>query len=488
MTTPTQVIVESQQAEPSQAPSIARKAPAVVTYSRSWALALFVVDLSLFILSTYLAKLIAERVWQTPPLQKQIVGDAIVITLWILMFHALGLYRRTYAFRVKDELYYTVAALSLGVMPQLIVFSIVPAISTSRVGAVFALGLSIVLVGTGRALMHGLRSSLDFFGPNKSRIAIVGTGTRVREAVSSLDLSRGASPLLIEVDDLDATLTSSDRGDPVPLDSVEWFAKALQSRCDTLIFTEMMAPHLLPRLLDVAARYHMRVAFAPPRIKRHAFSLSIETSGSQALIVATQLNACTPTARLTKRIVDVIFATIALAIFLPVMVVCAIAIFLDSGRPLLYRQERVGMGGKRFNILKFRSMKVDAESEVGAVWVRENDDRRTRVGAIIRRLSFDELPQLFNVLRGEMSLVGPRPERPVFVEKFRQVLPRYDERHLVQPGITGWSHVQMRRLVKTSDMAERLEYDLRYLEQWSLWLDISILFKTAVEFLFQRAG
>jgi exopolysaccharide biosynthesis polyprenyl glycosylphosphotransferase len=487
MTTPTPVVAESQQAESSQAPSIARKAPAVVTYSRSWALALFVVDLSLFILSAYLAKLIAERVWEVPPLQKQIVGDAIVITLWILMFHALGLYRRTYAFRVKDELYYTVAALSLGVMPQLIVFSIVPAISTSRVGAVFALALSIVLVGTGRAVMHGLRSSFDVFG-RKGRIAIVGTGMRVREAVSSLDLSRGASPLLIEVDDLDATLTSGDRGDPVSLENVDWFAQALQSRCDTLIFTEMMAPHLLPRVLDVAARYHMRVAFAPPRIKSHAFSLSIETSGSQALIVATQLNACTPTARLTKRIIDVIFATIALTIFLPVMVICAIAIFLESGRPILYRQERVGMGGNCFNILKFRSMTVDAESQIGAVWVRENDDRRTRVGAIIRRLSFDELPQLFNVLRGEMSLVGPRPERPVFVEKFRQILPRYDERHLVQPGITGWSHVQMRRLVKTSDMAERLEYDLRYLEQWSLWLDISILFKTAVEFLFQRAG
>jgi exopolysaccharide biosynthesis polyprenyl glycosylphosphotransferase len=484
MSTP--VYVESQHSETSPVPVTTHKTPAVVTYSRSWAFALFVVDLTLFVLSTYLAKLVAERLYHTPPLNKQILGVVIVVTLWILMFHALGLYRRTYAFRVKDELYYTVAALSLGVMPQLIVYSIVPAISTSRVGAMLALALSIVLVGTGRAFMHGLRSSLDIFR-RKSRIAIIGTGMRVREAISSLDLSNGASPLLIEVEDLDATLTGAPGG-LSSLECVDWFAQALDSRCDTLIFTEMMSPHFLPRVLDVASRYHMRIAFAPPRIKRHAFSLSLETNGNQALIVATQLNACTPTARLTKRIIDIVFGSIALALFFPIMLLCAIAIIIESGRPILYRQERVGMGGKSFNILKFRSMCLDAESKIGAIWVRENDDRRTRVGAILRRLSFDELPQLFNVLRGDMSLVGPRPERPVFVEQFRQMFPRYDERHLVQPGITGWSHVQMRRLVETSDISERLEYDLRYLEQWSLWLDISILFKTAIEFLFQKAG
>jgi len=181
-------------------------------------------------------------------------------------------------------------------------------------------------------------------------------------------------------------------------------------------------------------------------------------------------------------------ALAALIVLIPVFPFLALAIWIEDHGPIFYRQERMGLDGRSFMILKFRSMRVDAESEVGAVWVRENDDRRTRVGAVIRRLSFDELPQLFNVLRGDMSLVGPRPERPVFVEKFREVSPRYDERHLVQPGITGWSHIMMQRLVTTDDMAARNEYDLRYIEQWSVWLDMSILFKTAVEFLFQRAA
>ncbi|MGZ3509049.1 MAG: hypothetical protein ACXWNJ_11665, partial [Vulcanimicrobiaceae bacterium] len=314
MSTP--VLVESQERQTAPSLATASKTPGRVTYSRAWAVALFVVDLSLFVLSTYLAKLVAERVYHTPPPTKLILGDIIVVTLWILMFHVLGLYRHTYAFRMKDELYYTCAALSLGVMPQLVVFTIFPAISTSRVGALFALALSIIMVGTGRVVMHGVRN-LSIFRRNK-RIAIVGTSTRVREAVSSLDLSTGSLPLLIEVEDIDGTFTAGDGVQPLPFERVAWFDQAIQSRCDTLIFTEMVNPEVLPQVLDVAARYHMRVAFAPPRIKRYSFSLSLETNGSQALIVARQLNACTPTARLTKRILDVFLAAIALVVFSPV--------------------------------------------------------------------------------------------------------------------------------------------------------------------------
>jgi exopolysaccharide biosynthesis polyprenyl glycosylphosphotransferase len=464
----------------------ARRVPFAVTYSSKWATALLCVDVTLFIASAFLANVLAQHIWQTPPFGKQITGAIIIISLWILLFKTLGLYQRTYAFRMKDELYYTFAALSLGVMPQLIVFTIVPAISTSRVGALLTLAFSIVMVGSGRAAMHGIRN-LRVFKRN-ARIAFVGTRTRIRDAVVSIDRPMEYPPLLIEVDDVDQTLCATNGSPPPDVDSLEWFLHALHSRCGTLAFTEMIDPQRLPRVLDVAARYHMRVAFAPPRIKCHSFSLSLETSGNQALIVASPLNACMPTARLTKRVLDLCVGWLALVIFAPVMLACAIAVYLDSGAPILYRQERVGMGGRLFTILKFRSMRPDAEKDTGAVWVRENDDRRTRVGVILRRLSFDELPQLFNVLRGDMSVVGPRPERPMFVEQFKAQLPRYDERHLVPPGITGWSHIHMRRLVHADDISERLEYDLRYIEQWTIWLDVSIIFKTAFEFLFHKSG
>lgn len=460
--------------------------PFPVIYSANWARALFLVDLLMFVASAYLANLLAHRIWHTPPPAKQFTGAVIVIALWIVMFRTLGLYHRTYAFRVKDELYYTVAALALGVMPQLIVFTIVPAVSTSRVAALLSLALSVVMVGAGRAFMHGVHSSRIF--KRSSRIAIVGAKHRITETVAALDKPFGPPPLLIEVEDIDSTLRSDDGSEWRPIESVRWFAEAVHAHCGTILFTEIVDPQLLPRVLDVTARYRVRLAFAPPRIRRQSFSLTLETNGNQALIFASPLNACTPTARLRKRILDLTVGTAALLIFSPVMLLCAVAVYLDSGGPVLFRQERLGMGGKPFTILKFRSMRKDAENDTGAVWVRENDERRTWVGSILRRLSFDELPQLFNVLRGEMSLVGPRPERPVFVEQFRKTLYRYDERHLVPPGITGWSQIHMRRLLDPADIGEKLEYDLRYVEEWTVWLDVSVLLKTAVEFLFHRSG
>jgi exopolysaccharide biosynthesis polyprenyl glycosylphosphotransferase len=476
--------VEHPRRESHGSETIAKRIPFAVTYSPNWALALFAVDVALFVASAFFAHLLAERFWQTPPFPKQITGAIIVITLWIVMFRTLGLYTRTYALRMKDELYYTTAALCLGVLPQLIVFTIVPAISTSRVGALLSLGLSIIMVGSGRAFMHGIRNLRVF--KRSRRIAFVGTRGRVEDAASSIDVPTETPPLIIDVPDIDAALHSGTR-DAWHIESAPWFAQALHSGCGTIAFTEMIDPDLMPQILDVATRYRIRVAFAPPRIKRHSFRLSLETSGNQALIFASQLNACTPTARLRKRVLDLVLGTAALVLFGPLMLVCAIAVYLDSGAPILYRQERVGLGGKPFIIYKFRSMRVDAEKDTGAVWVRENDDRRTRVGAVLRRLSFDELPQLFNVLRGDMSLVGPRPERPIFVEQFRARLPRYAERHLVPPGITGWSHIHMHRLVSQDDISERLEYDLRYVEQWTIWLDVSILFKTALEVLFHKS-
>jgi lipopolysaccharide/colanic/teichoic acid biosynthesis glycosyltransferase len=133
-------------------------------------------------------------------------------------------------------------------------------------------------------------------------------------------------------------------------------------------------------------------------------------------------------------------------------------------------------------------MRVNAEAATGPVWATAGDPRKTRLGSFMRRVSIDELPQVFNVLRGEMSLVGPRPERPVFVDEFRRRLPRYDERHLVRPGITGWSQVHMKRVLTVNDVSQKLSHDLFYVENWSYFMDVSVIVKTAAEFLFHRAA
>jgi sugar transferase (PEP-CTERM system associated) len=181
---------------------------------------------------------------------------------------------------------------------------------------------------------------------------------------------------------------------------------------------------------------------------------------------------------LLKRILDLSVSVIALVVSMPVMVLVALAVRLDSKGPVIYRQSRVGRMGKCFEVLKFRSMRVDAEIVSGAMWASENDPRVTRVGRLARKYRLDELPQLINVIRGEMSFVGPRPERPCFVEELRKVIPYYDERHSVRPGITGWAQVQYRYGASVDDAFNKLEYDLFYLKNMSLTFDLAIIFRT----------
>jgi sugar transferase (PEP-CTERM system associated) len=181
---------------------------------------------------------------------------------------------------------------------------------------------------------------------------------------------------------------------------------------------------------------------------------------------------------LAKRSLDVSLSLIGLVVFFPVMCLIAIAIWLDSSGPVFYRQVRVGLGGRTFEVIKFRSMQPDAEAEYGAQWAQEGDPRITRVGRFLRKYRLDELPQFLNVLRGEMSLVGPRPERPVFVEQLRELVPFYDERHSVRPGVTGWAQVQYPYGSSVEDAVRKLEYDLFYLRSFSIAFDMAIIFQT----------
>lgn len=185
-----------------------------------------------------------------------------------------------------------------------------------------------------------------------------------------------------------------------------------------------------------------------------------------------------------KRTLDLVVSGLLLILLSPLFLGIAIAVRLDSPGPVFHRQDRVGRDRRRFTMLKFRSMRVDAESQTGPVWASENDPRRTRVGAFLRRWSLDELPQLWNVFRGEMSLVGPRPERPVFVEQFEQRVQDYYDRHRVKSGVTGWA--QVHGLRGNVPIEERTRYDLYYVENWSLWLDLRILWLTLSAVLLHR--
>jgi sugar transferase (PEP-CTERM system associated) len=179
-----------------------------------------------------------------------------------------------------------------------------------------------------------------------------------------------------------------------------------------------------------------------------------------------------------KTAMDLFISCICLIILLPIMALIVVAIKIGSSGPVFYRQKRVGQKGKTFVLLKFRSMKEDAEKETGPVWAEEKDQRVTRIGKVLRKLRLDEIPQMINVLRGEMSFVGPRPERPHFVKHLTDEIPFYEKRHAVKPGITGWAQIEYPYGASEKDALEKLKYDLYYIKNMSLFLDLFILFRT----------
>jgi len=179
-----------------------------------------------------------------------------------------------------------------------------------------------------------------------------------------------------------------------------------------------------------------------------------------------------------KRLFDIIAAAVLLLLAAPVMLLTMLLIVLEDGFSVFYRQERVGLDGRLFNVIKFRSMRKDAESDGQPRWATANDDRVTRVGRFIRKVRIDELPQLYSVLTGDMSLVGPRPERPYFVDQLTRDIPFYAVRHSVKPGVTGWAQVSYHYGSTVDDSIQKLQYDLFYVKNHSLFLDIVILFQT----------
>jgi exopolysaccharide biosynthesis polyprenyl glycosylphosphotransferase len=260
---------------------------------------------------------------------------------------------------------------------------------------------------------------------------------------------------------------------------------------DVIVTAEAAARLAAPPLLRAQAdglRLHSDVAFW----ERHLRRLDVDQVGVEAPAASDDAGpasgkAASGTAAALRRTGDLLLALLLLLLTLPLLLLTALAVRLDSRGPVLYRQERVGLHGRCFTVLKFRSMRTDAEA-CGPAWAARRDPRVTRVGAFIRLTRIDELPQLVNVLRGEMSLIGPRPERPHFVDQLEQALPFYRDRARVKPGLTGWAQVNYPYGASVEDARAKLSYDLYYIKHRGLLLDLRILLATVQVVLFQRGA
>jgi len=229
------------------------------------------------------------------------------------------------------------------------------------------------------------------------------------------------------------------------------------------------------QMLELMARECVEVRLVPDVLQYATLQATLEDVDGTPVINLSQVP-LQGWNTMIKRGMDLLIAIVALLVLLPFFPLVALLIWLEDRGPIFYKQERMGLDGKPFMILKFRSMRVDAESSSGPVWAIKDDPRRTRMGAFLRAWSLDELPQVWNVLRGDMSIIGPRPERPTFVREFKHKMPRYMLRHRVKAGITGWAQVHGWR--GNTSIKKRLQYDLYYIQNWSVLLDLKILWMT----------
>lgn len=409
----------------------------------------------------------------------------LVAFVMVSTLTAIGLYRWDTG---KEPLVYVaryLASFAVGAVILLLVFYLVPWLFMGR--GVMTLTLALALAGsaTARALFHR-STGIEAF---KRRVLVLGAGSRAAE-VSALAAQQGDHARFRVVGYLPL------KGEQPAVDR----SRILHEKCSVLALAEkynvdeivvgirdrrggrMSIAELLECKLEGVNIVDLPTFFE--RETGHVQLASVNTSWmvfSDGFLRNSQRD-------IVKRLFDMAVSGTLLLLVLPIMVLTAMAILAETGRPIFYRQQRIGECGLPFNIFKFRSMRADAEMDGVARWAKQNDERVTRVGKFIRTSRIDELPQIFNVFRGDMSFVGPRPERAQFVHALSKEIPYYANRHTVKPGITGWAQVRYPYGASVEDAREKLQYDLYYVKNHSLFLDLLILFETAQVVLWRRGA
>jgi exopolysaccharide biosynthesis polyprenyl glycosylphosphotransferase len=409
-----------------------------------------------------------------------------VLVLWPLVFYFHGLYQSR---RGRSQIDETVTIL-LAVLLATVLLSVVIAwyrppaapgsheyftYSRAFLG-LFALVDLLFVTGTRMLARYAMRR-VRRKGHNLQRILVVGAGSLGREITQKILAHREMGFEVVGfLDDDPGKLGTQVLGVPV-LGTLRQAEEVLAQRGIDQVFLALPleAHKKLLQLLELMARECVDIRLVPDILQYATLNATLEDVDGTPVINLSQVP-LQGWNSMVKRGMDLAIAAAALVGVLPLLPLLAVAIWLEDRGPIFYRQERMGLDGKPFMILKFRSMRVDAEATSGPVWAIKDDPRRTRVGTFLRHWSLDELPQVWNVLRGDMSIVGPRPERPSFVREFKHKIPRYMLRHRVKSGITGWAQVHGWR--GNTSIKKRIQYDLYYIQNWSLALDFKILWLT----------
>lgn len=445
---------------------------------------LVVVMITMDTLMTIVAFLLAHR------LRMAIAGDSVgpvvnylpILPLQVasvlIVFLMQRLYYRRHNAPYLDEFYTLFGAVSIATLMSVAFTSLLfrDQIDYHRWMMIYLWALTLLLVTLGRILVTRALRLLQARGIGQGRVLLIGTGDAGRMILQKILHTPNLGYHIVGVVDSNVSAAPVEAvpllGTPADIPQI-----IEDYRVDEVIVALPEASHQeILGIVSMCEREKVSIRVFPDVFQIMANEVSISDFGGLPLLTVRDV-ALRGWKLALKRTVDVVGASLTLLFISPVMMLTALLIKLESPGPVFYVQERMGLDAKPFPMLKFRSMRADAETN-GPGWTVKNDPRRTRFGAIIRRISLDELPQFINVLVGDMSLVGPRPERPVYVEQFRQRIPRYMDRHREKAGLTGWA--QVNGLRGDTSVVERTKYDVWYIENWSLALDFKIMIQTVL--------
>jgi exopolysaccharide biosynthesis polyprenyl glycosylphosphotransferase len=412
-----------------------------------------------------------------PEFRHLFIPSLIVSIGWMVIFLLRGMYRTLYGQgRVDVSLNVAKASLVGIFVIFLVTIDLRQPLSPSRVVLMSYWGFLVLMVGGGRVIIRVVQRRLLAKGIGLRNALIVGFNERarsfLRQAQRVPDMGYNVRGFL--------NGSLSDEYDGVRviagMDRLEATVQELQVH-EVILAPEPNEREQVPSIISRLANLHVGIKMLPD-LTEILFG-HVRTAHIRGVpLIQVFPDILSPWARVLKRAIDVAVSMLILTCGLPFVLFVSLAIKLESRGPLLYAQKRVGRGGRLFTLYKFRSMKHNAEADTGPVWAGKNDSRITRVGRIMRKLHIDEFPQFFNVLKGDMSLVGPRPERPAFVDEFRHTIPLYERRMNIKPGITGWAQVKHKYDETLTDVKDKLQYDLFYLENMSLALDLKIILST----------
>ncbi len=417
---------------------------------------------------------------EVPPLSLYIQGAGLATLLFLFIFGALGLYQRPQTGPFGNTLPRLIRAILWGIgLAMILAFALRTEPPFSRLVTGLAFFTVLLLVSIARFILFLLEIHWARRRSIQNRITILGTGRNAARLRQEIEDDPRLRAEVIGFFKLDATET------PVPgiepglvlgtLDDLRAHIEA--GATNHLILSAMNIPHeTLVAIILQCERALIEFQLVPDLFRILTSRVKVQTVGGVPLLGMGRWPLDHAGNRLLKRLEDVSGALLGLLVTGPLLALLAWRVKHSSPGPVFYRQERCGENGRPFILYKLRTMPVDAERETGPVWAQPDDPRRTPIGAFMRQYNLDELPQFWNVLKGDMSLVGPRPERPHFVDQFKEDIGRYMWRHIYKPGMTGWA--QVNGLRGNTSIEERINHDLYYLENWSLAFDCKILIKT----------